>query len=104
MNKTVMFVTFAALAGLGLVGALVLSIHRPDATATFTGLIVTVLGLVATAAGTFYGLGKVNEKLDEVKTQTNGNLSRRDDKIAEQEAELIELRAAAARATGAHRA
>jgi hypothetical protein len=81
MNKTAVFICFSALAAIGLIGAVVLSIHRPDATATFTSLIVTVLGIAASAAGTFYALGKQGEKLEEIKTQTNGNLSRRDEKI-----------------------
>lgn len=78
MNKTALFITFAALAAVGLVGTVVLIIHRPDATATFTSLLITVLGLATTAAGTFYALGKQNEKLDTIKTQTNGNLSEKE--------------------------
>jgi hypothetical protein len=83
MNKTAAFLAFAGLAAVGLIGAVVLAIHRPDATATFTGLIVTVLGLAATAAGTFYALGKQGEKiesqsatLDTVAKNVNGNTSR----------------------------
>ncbi|NRD25850.1 hypothetical protein [Frigoribacterium sp. VKM Ac-2836] len=76
MNKTAIFICFSALAAVGLVGSVVLAIHRPDATATFTSLIVTVLGLAATAAGTFYALGKQGEKIDTIKTQTNGTLSK----------------------------
>lgn len=83
MNKTAAFISFAALAGVGLVGSVVLAIHRPDATATFTGLIVTVLGIAASAAGTFYALGKQGEKiesqtskLDTVAKNVNGNTSR----------------------------
>lgn len=49
-------------------------------------------------------LGEVNEKLDDVRTQTNGNLSRRNDKLSEQESELIELHAPVARKQGAHAA
>jgi hypothetical protein len=92
MNKTVVFITFACLAGIALVGAVVLLIVRPDASATFIQLIVTVLGLVSVAAGTFYGLGKQGEKLDEIKTQTNGTLSKRDDIIANLQLELAEAR------------
>ncbi|KQQ22868.1 hypothetical protein ASF48_06950 [Rathayibacter sp. Leaf299] len=104
MNKNVMFLAFSLLGGVGIVGTFILQIHRPDASATFTAFVATILGLTVTAAVTFYGLGKVNEKLDEVKTQTNGTLSKRDEKIAEQEAELIELRAAVARKQGQHSA
>lgn len=75
MNKTVVFITFAALAALGIMGGVYLLAERPDASATFTNLLVLVLGLVVTAAGTFYGLGRANEKLDTVQKQTNGTLS-----------------------------
>jgi uncharacterized membrane protein YqjE len=75
MNKTVMFVVFALLAVVGLGGSVVLLIVRPDATATFTSLLVTVLGLVISAAGTIYALGKQNETIQTIQKQTNGNLS-----------------------------
>lgn len=75
MNKTVIFVTFAVLAALGIIGSVVLLIHRPDATATFTAFVVQILGIAAVAAGTFYGFGKTNEKLETVTRQTNGTLS-----------------------------
>lgn len=75
MNRTVVFITFACLAALGIAGGVYLLAERPDASATFTNLLVLVLGLVVTAAGTFYGLGRANEKLDTVQKQTNGTLS-----------------------------
>lgn len=82
MNKTAVFITFAALAGIGIVGTLILIIHRPDATATFTSFLLTILSIVSVAAGTFYGFGKQGEKLEQIQKQTNGNLSRRDEQIA----------------------
>ena len=91
MNKTAVFITFAALAALGLVGSIYLLVERPDASATFTALLVQILGLVVVAAGTFYALGKTNEKLEDVQKQTNGNLSRRDAEIERLTAENIEL-------------
>lgn len=91
MNKTAVFITFAVLAALGLIGAIYLLVERPDATATFTSLLVQVLGLVAVAAGTFYGFGKTNEKLEEVQKQTNGNLHRRDQEIERLTRENIAL-------------
>jgi hypothetical protein len=75
MNKTAIFIAFAALAAIGLIGGVIVLAIKPDAIATFTTLIVTVLGLAATAAGTFYGFGKQNEKLETIQKQTNGNLS-----------------------------
>lgn len=91
MNKTAVFITFVALAAIGLIGALYLLVERPDASATFTALLVQILGLVVVAAGTFYALGKTNEKIEEVQTQTNGNLSRRDAEIERLTRENIEL-------------
>lgn len=79
MNKTVMFVTFAIIAGIGLVGALILAIYRPEASATFTVLITVLLGVIVSAAGTFAAIG-ANAKeqantLGIIKANTNGNLS-----------------------------
>jgi len=88
MNKTTIFVTFACLAGLALIGSVLVLVAKPDATATFTNTIVLVLGLVVSAAGTFAALGKVNEKLDNVQKQTNGNLSAKDAEIARLQAEI----------------
>jgi hypothetical protein len=104
VNKTVVFVCFSALAAVGLVGAVVLAIHRPDATATFTSLIVTVLGIAASAAGTFYALGKQGEKLDAIKTQTNGTLSKLREDNQSLHAENAELREARGPVDGRHRA
>ena len=88
MNKTILFIIFAVLVALGIIGSLVLLILRPDASATFVSQVVLLLGLVVSAAGTFYALGKTNEKLEVVQQQTNGNLSKRDDEIAQLRAEL----------------
>ena len=88
MNRTVVFVTFAVLAALGIGGTLVLLIHRPDASATFTAFIITILGPVSVAAAQFYGFGKVtektdaqNEKLATIERNTNGRLHSRDEEI-----------------------
>ncbi|PPF21037.1 hypothetical protein [Rathayibacter sp. AY1A7] len=91
MNRTAVFVTFAFLACVGLVGAIILSIHRPDALGGFVVLVGSLLGSVATFAGTAYGLGRLNEKVDAVKHQTNGTLSARDERIAVLEAEKTAL-------------
>lgn len=85
MNRTVMFVTFVCLAAMALIGAVVLLVHRPDATATFTAFVVQILGLVTLAAGTFYGLGKANEKLEAVRAQTNGNLTKLQGEVKDRE-------------------
>lgn len=91
MNKTVIYIVFAILASLGILGTVALLIYRPDASATFTAFVVQILGIAVVAAGTFYGFGKTNEKLEEVQKQTNGNLSRRDAEIERLTQENIEL-------------
>jgi len=91
MNKTAVFIVFAALAALGIIGTGLLLAFRPDATATFTAFIVQILGIAAVAAGTFYGFGKTNEKLEQVEKQTNGSLHRRDQEIERLTRENMEL-------------
>lgn len=81
MNRTTIFVAFACLGGIAMIGTVVLLLHRPDATATFTTFVGLILSQVVIAATTFYGFRKTGEDLKEVKQQTNGNLSRRDAQI-----------------------
>lgn len=93
MNRTVVFLIFSTLAALSIVGVVLLLIIRPDATATFTAFVVQILALVSVAAGTFYGLGKANEKLETVTKQTNGTLSGLLQRNRELEAQNAALRA-----------
>ena len=72
MNKTVVFVTFSVLVGLGIIGAVVLLLLKPESMSEFTNLLIIVLGLATTAAGTFYALGKQGEKIEKIDAQTNG--------------------------------
>lgn len=83
MNKTVIFITFAVLAGVGLVGAAVLLALGVDTNrlGQFTTLFITVLGLASTAAGTFYALGKQGEKIETIERNTNGRLEAKDQRI-----------------------
>lgn len=76
MNRTVVFITFAILAMLGVVGVVVIIVLSPEFTTVYTGFLINLLGMVTIAAGTFYGLGKMNDKVDIVKQQTNGTLSK----------------------------
>lgn len=83
MNKTAITIAFFVLVALAVLGGVVVLIVNPEAVATFTSLIVTVLGLATVGATTFYGFGKQSEqidaqntKIDTVVSQTNGNLSR----------------------------
>lgn len=80
MNKTVLYITFCILVALALIGAVLLMIVGIDP-APFFGQVVTLLGLVTVAAGTFYSLGKQGEKLATIESNTNGRLTSRDNEI-----------------------
>lgn len=88
MNKTIVFVTFAVLVGLAIVGSAILLVVRPDASATFVTNVVQLLGMVTLAAGTFAGLGKLTTDVEKVRSQTNGTLSKLS---TERDAALAEL-------------
>lgn len=90
MNKTVIFITFVALAAVGLAGSVLLLIIRPESVSSFTTLLITVLGLATTAAGTFAALGKQGKEIETIKRQTNGTLTARDNEIAALRAALAE--------------
>jgi hypothetical protein len=75
MNKTVVFVCFAALAAIAICGGGYLLVVRPEAQATFGVFAGGILSSVVLAAGTFAALGKQGEKIDEIKRNTNGTLS-----------------------------
>lgn len=72
MNKTTLFVIFAALAGLGLVGYVTILVLAPEQSTAFVGTLISILAIVSGSATTFWMLGKNQATLDEVKTQTNG--------------------------------
>lgn len=88
MNKTALFITFAAVATVGLVGLGLIYLQAPEQAPGFIAGLVTVLGLVSASATTFYMLGKQDEKLEVIKTNTNGNLSRLQDENAALRAQI----------------
>lgn len=88
MNKTTLFVIFSALAGLGLVGYVVILVAAPEQSSAFVGTLISVLAIVSGSATTFWMLGKNQTTLEQVKTQTNGNLSAKEEEIARLRAEL----------------
>jgi hypothetical protein len=89
MNRTVVFLAFASIALVGVVGIILIIHLRPDATATLISAISQILGMVSAFAVVAYGLGKLNEKVDTVRTQTNGTLSAKEDRIKRLEKLLI---------------
>lgn len=90
MNKTAVTLGFLALVLVGLTGAIIVTILRPDAIGSLVSIIVTVLGLASTGIVTFYALGKQGETIDQIKTQTNGNTSRMLAQIEELQALLAQ--------------
>lgn len=80
MNKNIAFVVFGVLVLASIAGVIILQIHRPDATATFTSFVVQMLGLVVVAGGLGAGLNSIQTKVDNVQKQTNGmNTALRDE-------------------------
>ncbi|MGN7968023.1 hypothetical protein [Microbacterium sp. 22296] len=91
MNKNIAFIVFGLITLAGIAGAVFIMIHRPDATATFTTFLLTLLGLVVVAGGLGAGLNSVQQKIETVQRQTNGTLSKKDEEIARLNAEVANL-------------
>lgn len=93
MNKTAVTLGFFALGTVGLIGGILVLIFKPESASEIINLIVTVGGIASTAAVTFYMLGKQDEKLSVVKSNTNGTLTRAENRATEAEAKAAELQA-----------
>lgn len=91
MNKTAAFIVFGVLTLASIAGALILYIHRPDATASFTTFVFQMLGLVVVAGGLGAGLNQVQQTAQAIQKQTNGTLSKKDDEIARLNEEVARL-------------
>lgn len=94
INPTAIFVTVAILVGIGITGSVLLSLFRPEASATFINNIVILLGVIVSFAGSAALTNNVAKKVEHVRQQTNGTLSARDAKIEELTRENNNLRAA----------
>lgn len=97
MNKNLMFIVVGVLVLVGLIGSIVLQVLRPEALGTFVQQIVVIVGVLVSAAGTIYGLGQVNTKIEQVERQTNGQLTKLQterDQLANELAATRELLAA----------
>lgn len=86
INRTTILLTISVLVGIGIIGLVLLSLLRPDASATFVSQFATFMGFVTLAAG--LGLQQVNtaRKIETIQKQTNGNLSaekRRNDQLVQ---------------------
>lgn len=93
MNKTLLFITFAVLAALGIAGSVLLLIVTPDGYDRFTSFVLQILGLTTVAAGTFAALNIQGKKLEVVRKQTNGTLIGLLQTISKKDAELAAYKA-----------
>lgn len=111
MNKTTVYVVFAALVALAIIESLVILTIAPVHFPTFSGFIVVLLGLATTFAATVWAFTKQGQKIEDVKVetsakldvvqkQTNGTLTRligdNEEKskiIQDRDAEIAQLRA-----------
>ncbi|PCE13982.1 hypothetical protein AUC47_04865 [Microbacterium sp. SZ1] len=90
MNKQVIFIIIAILAGIGLVGVFALQLIRPDATATLINFLFQLLMLLGGFGGLAAMQAQQNKEIETIKTNTNGTLSRKDEEIAALRATLAE--------------
>lgn len=90
MNKQIIFIIIAVLAGLGLIGVFALQLIRPDASATLINFIFQLLMLLGGFGGLAAMQAQQNKEIETIKTNTNGTLSRRDDEISALRAALAE--------------
>lgn len=88
MNRTAVFLSLAGIMALGIIGATIVSLYKPESFGALATLVTGALISMTGTAVTLYGLAKNSEKLEEVTTQnatierqTNGALSLRDAKL-----------------------
>ena len=81
ISPLIVFITIASLVGLGLIGATLIILIRPDATATFTNTFILIIGIAISFAGTVGIVSPIAKRVKVVEKQTNGTLSRKDDEI-----------------------
>ncbi|WP_449408362.1 hypothetical protein [Microbacterium maritypicum] len=87
MNKQTVFLIIAILSGLGLIGVVILLLFKPDATATLTNFLFTLLSLLAGFGGLAAMQAQQNKEIATIKTNTNGTLT----SLREENAELRSL-------------
>lgn len=75
MNKQVIFIIIAILAGVGLVGVFALQLIRPDASATLINFVFQLLMLLGGFGGLAAMQAQQNKEIETIKTNTNGTLS-----------------------------
>lgn len=91
VSSLTVFITIAVLILVGLVGATLIILIRPDATATFTNTFVLILGLATSFAGTVGLVSPIAKRVKQVEKQTNGTLSKKDEEIKNLQTQIITL-------------
>ncbi len=90
MNKQLIFIIIAAIAGIGTIGVFVMLLIRPDATATLVNYLFQLLALLGGFGGLAAMQAQQNKEIETIKTNTNGTLSRKDEEIAALRSKLAE--------------
>ncbi|MDQ1169596.1 membrane protein implicated in regulation of membrane protease activity [Microbacterium proteolyticum] len=85
VSSTVVLIIVGALLLVGLGGAILIHIIRPDASATYTAQALQFLGFMVTVLTIVYGVNKVSAQVGTVQKQTNGTLTALQEKIAQKD-------------------
>ncbi|MFS0714104.1 hypothetical protein ABC195_09475 [Microbacterium sp. 2P01SA-2] len=91
LSKNLVFAAVSIMIVLGLAGVVLLHLFRPDASATLVQTIVQFAGILTTLVTVLYGLGKVGDRIEVVRKQTNGTLSALREEIERKEAVIQQL-------------
>jgi hypothetical protein len=91
INPLIVFMTIAGLVALGLIGATIIILVRPDATATFTNTFILIIGIAISFAGTVGVVAPIARRVKVVEKQTNGTLSKKDALIADLQKQVVNL-------------
>lgn len=100
VNKTVIVVTVSVIIGITILGSILLLAIRPDASATLISQVTVLLGLLVPTIGGIIALTSLGKKVEEVRSQTNGTLSRKDSELQELRAVNAKLLEEKAKAEG----
>ncbi|WP_156458831.1 hypothetical protein [Microbacterium sp. Leaf179] len=91
VSSTVVIIVVAVLLVVGLGGAILIHIIRPDASATYTAQALQFLGFMVTVLTLIYSVNKVSAQVGQVQKQTNGTntqLLEDNKRLHEEKAEL----------------
>lgn len=91
LSKNLVFGAVSLIVFSGVVGVVLLHLFRPDATATFIQTISTFAGILTTLVVTLYSIGKVGDRIEVVRAQTNGTLTALQAKLAEKDETIAQL-------------